>query len=149
VDRIHEVNDVKSVIYHPVLVGFPFILIFFGQFSFIVYCCQKIQFWMPNMPGFSVPLKMWYFWQCTQTFLLSHCWEEASIEVGQPSVATNRKEWERERKMCRLVIVECGLRLRKTRDVYVTELSVSFQVEFIVLLYSFFYLYAVIFIWII
>jgi len=58
VDTSHEVNDVKSVIAHPVCIGFPFILIFSGHFSFIVYCCQKIQYGMPNMPGFSVPLKM-------------------------------------------------------------------------------------------
>jgi hypothetical protein len=48
--------------------------------------------------------------------------------------------------MCRLVIIECGLRLRKMRNDYVTELSVSFQVEFLVLLYSVYYLYAVIFV---
>jgi len=48
--------------------------------------------------------------------------------------------------MCRLVIIECGLRVQKMRNGYVTELSVSFQVEFLVILYSVFCLYAVIFI---
>jgi hypothetical protein len=36
-------------------------------------------------------------------------WEKYT-RVGKP-LATDRKEQERERKMCRLVIVECGLGL--------------------------------------
>jgi len=35
--------------------------------------------------------------------------------------ATNREEWERERNICRLVIVESGLRLRRLRNGNVKE----------------------------
>jgi hypothetical protein len=37
-------------------------------------------------------------------------------EGHQP--AADRKEYEMKRKMCRLVIVECGLRLGRTRNGY-------------------------------
>jgi len=36
---------------------------------------------------------------------------------------TNRKEQQKERKMCGLVIVECGLTLRRVRNVCVKEIS--------------------------
>jgi len=44
-----------------------------------------------------------------------------SVEQDSHNPAANRKEWRRERKMCRLVIIEVGLGLRKMRDGYVKQ----------------------------
>jgi hypothetical protein len=48
-------------------------------------------------------------------------WEKTSIGVGQLSISHYRMEQERERKMCRWVIIESGLRLRRTRNGYVKK----------------------------
>ena len=40
--------------------------------------------------------------------------EESGCQPG-----TERKEYERERKICRLVTIKCGLRLRRVGDGYV------------------------------
>jgi len=45
-------------------------------------------------------------------------WDEISIAVEQPSASHWQQEQERERKKCGLVIVECGLSLRRGRISY-------------------------------
>jgi len=47
------------------------------------------------------------------TFLV---WEKKSIGAGE---ATNRKELEKEKMMCKSVITESGLRLQRMKDGYV------------------------------
>ena len=45
-------------------------------------------------------------------------WEKTTIVIGQ----LNRKEWERDGKICRLVIVQSGLRLRRVRNGHVKKI---------------------------
>ena len=52
-------------------------------------------------------LTIWIFW-------LSDCGRKYVSERRKP--ATNRKESERERRMCRLIVIECGLRLWRMRN---------------------------------
>ena len=46
------------------------------------------------------------------------------------NTSTNRKDHDRERKMCRLVIIECGMRLRRMRKGYVNPLAPEFPFKF-------------------
>jgi hypothetical protein len=82
----------------------------------------KIQFRTPKSRVFPSH-KIWHFWQCEWTFWFQREGRKQVQELGIHQPATNLKELDRERKMCRLVSIEFGLRLRRTWDVdlYVKE----------------------------
>jgi hypothetical protein len=48
-----------------------------------------------------------------------------SVGVGEASTGHKRKDWERERNMCRLLSVECELRVRRMENGYVKNVSVT------------------------
>ena len=50
---------------------------------------------------------------CTNMLTVPH-WQKTSI--GQPLTTTNRNELERKRETCRLLIIECRLKLRRVRS---------------------------------
>jgi hypothetical protein len=63
---------------------------------------------------------------CKNHFYVSKGGEKTSIGVGLPSASRNRKGKERQRKMCRLEVIGCGLRLREVWNGYVKKLNVEF-----------------------
>jgi hypothetical protein len=69
--------------------------------------------------GFFRDVNAWLLWQCVLTFWHSHGGSKHVQEQDSHQPAANRKEQERERKICRLVIIQCGMRLQRARNWYV------------------------------
>ena len=75
---------------------------------------RKIRFGTPY-PGFFQIIEVRHLWQHLQKCWLSRCGRKHVQEQDSHQSATNRKEQDRERKMCELVIVESGLRQGRAR----------------------------------
>jgi len=78
---------------------------------------RSVPFGTPNVPVFFQVKKKYIY-------ISDNAYENFdSPTVGEnmyrSRTVTDRKERERKREMCRLVIIECGLRLRRVRNGYV------------------------------